>query len=238
LYGFADQYVESSLTAESYLNFVVAYTIGIGIVFQIPLLLLLLHTIKPFTPGGLIKSEKWIILIAFIIAAIITPTPDPVNQAIIAGPVIVVYQIGVVAVLIAIARSRRKLKATAVQAMGPLTAFETVVPLVETAPAQGQLVQAIEAETALISAPAPIETPVQSPSIPQEPVAVHTEPQQPKFVDGFMRRPIGQVQVPQRSVQPLRAEPRPVAQPQTLTPGPARGFYVDGIIAPRNPAIG
>lgn len=107
LFGFADQYVESVLTADSYLNFVVAYTIGIGLVFQIPLLLLLIHAVKPLTPGGLMKSEKWVILIAFIIAAIITPTPDPINQAIIAGPVIVVYQIGVITILMSISKAKR-----------------------------------------------------------------------------------------------------------------------------------
>ncbi len=99
LYAFADQYVDASLTAESYLNFMISYTIGIGIVFQIPLLLMLIHAIKPLTPGGLMKSERWVIVIAFIIAAVITPTPDPINQTLIAAPVIVVYQIGVFAIL-------------------------------------------------------------------------------------------------------------------------------------------
>lgn len=110
LYSFADQYVEASLTADSYLNFIIAYTVGIGIVFQLPLLLLLINSIKPLTPGGLLKSEKWVVLLSFIVAAIITPTPDPVNQAIIAGPVVIVYQIGVVAVLISIARKRNLAK--------------------------------------------------------------------------------------------------------------------------------
>lgn len=112
LYGFADQYVVATLTADSYLNFVIAYTIGIGIVFQIPLLLLLLNAIKPLTPGGLLKSEKWVVLIAFILAAIITPTPDPINQAIIAVPIIIVYQIGVITILFQILKAHRHRKRT------------------------------------------------------------------------------------------------------------------------------
>jgi hypothetical protein len=44
------------------------------------------------------------------VAAIITPTPDPINQAIIAGPVVAVYQIGVIAVLVSIARKKRAAK--------------------------------------------------------------------------------------------------------------------------------
>lgn len=110
LYEFAGEYVEASLTAESYLNFVVAYTLGLGLVFQLPLLLMLIHWIKPLTPSGLLKSERWIIVLAFVAAAIITPTPDPLNQTIIALPVIIIYQLGVIAVLISIYRERRQKK--------------------------------------------------------------------------------------------------------------------------------
>ena len=107
LYGFADAYIDASLTADSYLNFIVAYTIGVGIVFQLPLLLLLIHSISPISPRGLLQSEKWVILAAFILAAIVTPTPDPINQSIIAVPIIIVYQLGVIAILISIYRQRR-----------------------------------------------------------------------------------------------------------------------------------
>ena len=232
LYGFADQYVESSLTAESYLNFVVAYTLGIGIVFQIPLLLLLIHTIKPFTPGGLMKSEKWVILIAFIIAAIITPTPDPINQTIIAGPVVAVYQIGVVAVLVSIAKASRRRKAQAREIIEaseqPIAeSLETVAEPEET-PTTPRLAEVIETTT----------EPTPSVATPQ------AIPTQSKVIDGFTRRPL---QVPQRPSQPLRPQARPIPRPQPQTapqpqeqplqPGPARGFYVDGIIAPRNVAI-
>ena len=326
LYGFADQYVESALTADSYTNFVVAYTIGIGIVFQVPLLLLLLHAIKPLKPGGLMKSEKWVVLGAFIVAAILTPTPDPINQAIMAGPVIVVYQLGVIAVLISIGSTAQKLKkqaraeakaaeaawvptplqelaspehalaaeaaATESQTTEPLVetpsllAFETAdeevetradletafefeaddpishtTPVIETrepitesfeviaepteleAPAlDTPLVEAIEAEAeadlgiertvsadldALPTTPLTTLEPVSEPILPLAEV-VKT---QPKVIDGFTRRPAGQIQVPQRPVQGLKPQPRPTPAP--LKPGPARGFYVDGIIAPR-----
>ena len=81
LYSFAETYVTASLTADSYLNFVMAYTLGLGLVFQLPLLLMLVHWVRPLTPGGLFKSERWVIVLSFIAAAFITPTPDPFNQA-------------------------------------------------------------------------------------------------------------------------------------------------------------
>jgi len=107
LMEFSGGYVTASLTADSYLNFVIAYIAGLALVFQVPLLLMLIHWVHPLTPSGLLKSERWIILGAFIAAAIITPTPDPVNQTLIALPVVVIYQFGVIAVLISVHRAKR-----------------------------------------------------------------------------------------------------------------------------------
>jgi sec-independent protein translocase protein TatC len=188
----------------------IAYTIGIGVVFQLPLLLLLFHTIKPLTPGGLLKSEKWVVLVAFIVAAIITPTPDPINQVIIAGPVVVIYQIGVIAVLINIASEKRKQKAA----------------LRKKAPVQ---VQALTKEAPQKVAAQPVIAPQVA-----KPMAHAHQPQMTKTVDGFIvRRGAPQLQVPTRNApMPMpRPQPRPQAQKQAQTP--SKGFYVDGIIGPR-----
>jgi len=272
LYSFADQYVEASLTAESYLNFIIAYTIGIGIVFQLPLLLLLIHTIRPFTPGGLMKSEKWVLLIAFIIAAIITPTPDPINQSIIAGPVVLIYQIGVIAVIASIIRNRRALK----KAEKRLQAEERA-KLAEAKRAARPAPVLSAAPLALEEDPLPDHSPIlgtalsleNSPQIDEGTVPIlqefskkraldgvvsaprHATPQTPtehlpqpqhfsnpgqKTMDGvIIRRQSPQLQVPQRpEAQPLKPPVRP-AQPQPQNP--QKGFYVDGIIAPRQAII-
>jgi sec-independent protein translocase protein TatC len=107
LYDFAGSYIEASLTADSYLSFVVAYTLGLGLIFQLPLLLIMIHWIKPLSPGGLLKSERWVIVLSFIAAAIITPTPDPLNQTIIALPIVLIYQIGVVTILVSVHKVRK-----------------------------------------------------------------------------------------------------------------------------------
>lgn len=215
LYSFADQYVEASLTAESYLNFIIAYTIGIGIVFQLPLLLLLLHAIKPLKPGGLLKSEKWVVLVAFIIAAVITPTPDPVNQAIIAGPVVIVYQIGVIAVLINIANKKRAMKRQT---------REDSIAL--------QLLEKTKQELRTVT-----PTPVTASLMPKEELKPHHQktqalPQVHKTMDGMItRRSAPQLHVPQRqNARPITPPTR--TQPTTQN-SPQKGFYVDGIIAPR-----
>lgn len=249
LYGFADQYVDAALTADSYLNFVIAYTIGIGIVFQLPLVLLLIHTIKPLTPGGLMKSEKWVVLISFIIAAILTPTPDPVNQALIAGPVIVVYQLGVIAVLINIANTKRVTKRLAKKQVPTISVTEAVkitdveevpqskpVTLTTAIDPEATPLQTYLAKTALMfAAPEPteeahlselVEEVIAAPELAKAP-----QPKLIRTVDGIIMRRPAPLQVPSRPTTSVK-EPQ-LARPAMRPTAPRRGFYVDGIIAPQ-----
>lgn len=108
LNNFAEEYVTASLTAESYLSFVLGYVLGIGALFELPLLLLFWHWMQPLTPKGLWNSERFVIVGAFIAAAVLSPSPDALSQAIIAIPIILVYQLGVIAVLISIKRAKRR----------------------------------------------------------------------------------------------------------------------------------
>ncbi len=108
LNNFGDGYITPNLTADSYLNFILAYTAGLGILFQLPLILLLIHWVHPLKPLSLFKFERYMILIAFVGAAMITPTPDVMNQTIIALPIIIMYQMGVIAVCVSVFRAKRK----------------------------------------------------------------------------------------------------------------------------------
>lgn len=107
LIHFADGFVSASLTAESYLGFVMAYTAGLGLLFQLPLIIMFIHWIKPLSPLGLLKFERYMILLSFVAAAIISPTPDALNQVILAAPIIAMYQLGVIGVWISVRRTRR-----------------------------------------------------------------------------------------------------------------------------------
>jgi sec-independent protein translocase protein TatC len=257
LYSFADQYISASLTADSYLNFVIAYTIGIGIVFQIPLLLLLINTIKPFTPGGLMQSEKWVIVASFVVAAIITPTPDPINQAIIAGPVIIVYQIGVIIILNAIFKKRREEKRLAKKAL--IAARKQQKAATQRKPITHSKPVAHKNPTP-VPAPRPVTRPVFQPAVakivtpqkpqlqphqriqpapkPQpQPMSMHLQPAKPAVVnaiDGFARPTHHKIVVPKRP-EPQRQEvarsvPRPVSPNQ-------RNFTIDGMYRPLMPQI-
>lgn len=105
---FAGDVVAPNLTADSYLNFFMAYIAGLGILFQLPLLLIFWNWISPLKPGQLLKSQRFVIAGSFVAAALITPTPDAFNQCMVAAPIIVVYQLGAVTVYMTNKRARKR----------------------------------------------------------------------------------------------------------------------------------
>ena len=89
------QNLQSLITINEYLSFAFGYVFGFALIFQLPLILLFINRIKPQRPGTLMRIERWVVLSSFVFAAILTPTPDPMNQLIMALPIILLYQFSV-----------------------------------------------------------------------------------------------------------------------------------------------
>jgi sec-independent protein translocase protein TatC len=92
---FSSGQLHSIIFANEYFSFVMLYVVGFAVLFQMPLLLLFINKITPLSPRSLIKKQRVIILASFVIAAILTPTPDPFNQTLMAAPIIGLYQTSV-----------------------------------------------------------------------------------------------------------------------------------------------
>lgn len=97
---FAGDTVTPSLTAESYLNFVVSYVLGLALLFQLPLLLFMIDHVRPLPPGMLASTQRFVIIGATIVAAVITPTPDAFNMALVAVPIVGIYEMGALTVFV------------------------------------------------------------------------------------------------------------------------------------------
>ena len=80
----------------SYVDFLLKFTLGFGAVFEVPLAITLAARMGLVTPQQLAKNRKYAILGAFIAAAILTPTPDAFNQTLMAGPLIILYEVGII----------------------------------------------------------------------------------------------------------------------------------------------
>lgn len=95
LNGFNSEHVHPLITTSEYISFVSYYVLGFVILFHLPLILVLINQLIPLKSGTLIKISRYIIVLSFIFAAIVTPTPDPVNQTMLAIPIIALYYLSV-----------------------------------------------------------------------------------------------------------------------------------------------
>lgn len=85
------------LSVERYTDFCLKFILAFGIVFELPLIIIFLTRLGIVTPQTLAKNRKYAVLLAFVAAAILTPTPDAFNQTLMALPIIVLYEGGLIA---------------------------------------------------------------------------------------------------------------------------------------------
>lgn len=87
--------VEPMISIGNYVSFTISFLLPFGIVFEMPLVILFLARLGIVTPAFLVKKRKFAILIIFVVAAVLTPGPDMVSQALMAGPMLVLYEISI-----------------------------------------------------------------------------------------------------------------------------------------------
>ena len=80
---------------DDYLSLSIRFIVAIGLAFETPVLITFLARLGVVKPEWLANKRKWAIVVAFILAAIITPTFDPINQSIVACPIIILYEISI-----------------------------------------------------------------------------------------------------------------------------------------------
>ncbi len=87
--------IQPTLSIGLYIDFVVKFLLAFAVIFQLPLVITLLSMLGILNPKTLAKQRRYAILLAFICAAILTPTPDIFNQVLMAGPIILLYELGI-----------------------------------------------------------------------------------------------------------------------------------------------
>jgi sec-independent protein translocase protein TatC len=100
LTSFSADYVQAMPSMKEYLNLASMLLLAFGCTFELPLVLTLLAKVGIVTASFLNKQRKYAILLIFIVAAIVTPTPDVVNQLLVAVPLLVLYEVGVIGAFI------------------------------------------------------------------------------------------------------------------------------------------
>ena len=105
----ADQ-IRNDFTIEAYFSFILGFILAAGAIFEMPVLSWSLSRLGILTPVFMKKYRRHAIIVLLIVAAIVTPTPDPVNQVMMAGPLYILYEISIVVSRFATRQRKESLK--------------------------------------------------------------------------------------------------------------------------------
>ncbi|WP_143170756.1 twin-arginine translocase subunit TatC [Desulfopila aestuarii] len=98
LVGYNNEFLTSLPAVSEYFSLAIRLLLAFGVIFEMPMLMVFLAKAGIVDTSFLNRNRKYAILINFIIAAILTPTPDVVNQMMMGIPLLILYEISVVAV--------------------------------------------------------------------------------------------------------------------------------------------
>ncbi len=87
--------IEPNFSFGSYISFISSILLAFGIVFELPILIIVLAKLKLISARTLKKFRKYIILVIFVVGAFLTP-PDVISQILLAGPMIVLFEISII----------------------------------------------------------------------------------------------------------------------------------------------
>jgi sec-independent protein translocase protein TatC len=95
LLGLAGDGVVVALTAQDYIGFVISLLVAFGVSFEMPLIAVALNLVGILSYEVLRKSRRWIFFLTIVFAAFITPTQDPFTMLLMAGPMIVLFELAI-----------------------------------------------------------------------------------------------------------------------------------------------
>jgi len=96
LLGYQSAHIKPMISVGKYVSFCSAFIFGFGLTFELPLILALMSYIKVIDVAFLTRNRRYAILLFAILSAVLTPTPDVFNMALMGGPLYLLFEIGVI----------------------------------------------------------------------------------------------------------------------------------------------
>lgn len=113
LLNIAGPRVATLLQAGEYLSFLLTMIVAFGLTFEVPLILVFLSLLGMVSARGLRRARPYALIGAAVLAALVTPTTDPVTMLLMMAPLVVLYEVAIVAAWLIERRRRRAERAAA-----------------------------------------------------------------------------------------------------------------------------
>jgi sec-independent protein translocase protein TatC len=114
LLGYQSAHIRPMISVGKYISFCTFFVFGFGLTFELPLILALLSYLRVIRASFLTRNRRYAILVIAIVAAVVTPTPDVFNMALMGGPLYILFEIGIILVKI-IERKRARVEGLSLQ---------------------------------------------------------------------------------------------------------------------------
>ncbi len=96
LKSFGGDIAEAQWTIAPYISFVLTFLLGVGLVFETPLIMFVAAKMGLMTTRKYLSYWRYAVVLIFVVAAVVTPTPDPLNLFLVATPLLLLYGLGII----------------------------------------------------------------------------------------------------------------------------------------------
>jgi sec-independent protein translocase protein TatC len=96
LLSYADAHIAAYVSVSKFIGFCTLFVFGFGLIFELPLMMMLFGRIGLVRPEQLAGSRRYAVLAITIVAAVLTPTPDLFNLALMGGPLYLLFELGII----------------------------------------------------------------------------------------------------------------------------------------------
>jgi len=100
LLGFGSEELKPVISVGRFVNFVTIFILAFGLIFELPILMVFLAKIGLVTRSFFSRNRRYALLMIAIVAALLTPTPDIVNMLLMGGPLYLLYEAGIIILVI------------------------------------------------------------------------------------------------------------------------------------------
>lgn len=106
LAGYADATLALMPSVSEYFSLTIKLLLGFGLAFELPVMIVFMGLVGIVNASMLRRNRRYAILVIFIMAAILTPTPDIVNQILMAAPLLFLYEFSIIALKVVVSEKK------------------------------------------------------------------------------------------------------------------------------------